>query len=141
MFTSCFLNSSLNTSLIIFVIFSSTREVFGRIVILKEIDPEAMHVNAFSISWRDRLFYAFSVFAVIGKVLHKIVLDIATGIIVVPNWLTQPLHSLLMKLLIDISILLHSNKTLLLHPTKSKPHPLANKLNMLACVILGKNQE
>ena len=48
-------------------------------------DPEAMHINGFSISWQSRHFYAFPPFAVIGKVLHKIVLDIATWIIVVPN--------------------------------------------------------
>ena len=73
-------------------------------------DPEAMHINDFSISWRDRLFYAFHPFAVIGKALHKVVLGVAAGIIVVPNWPTQPWYSLLMKLLIDISILLHSSK-------------------------------
>ena len=46
-----------------------------------------------------------------------------------------------MKLLIDIPILLDSSKTFLQHPAKSKPHPLANKLALLACIILGKNQE
>ena len=35
-------------------------------------DPEAMHINAFSISWQNRPFYAFPSFAVIGKVLNKI---------------------------------------------------------------------
>ena len=104
-------------------------------------DPEAIHINDFSISWQGRPFYAFPPFAVIGMVLHKIVLDVATGIIVVPNRPTQPWYSLLMKLLIDIPILLHSSKTFLQHPAKSKPHPLANKVNPLACVISGKNQE
>ena len=46
-----------------------------------------------------------------------------------------------MKLLIDIPILLHSSKTLLQHPAKSKRHPLANKLNLLACIISNKTQE
>ena len=36
-------------------------------------DPEATHINAFSISWQDRPSYAFPPFAVIGKVLHKTV--------------------------------------------------------------------
>ena len=88
-----------------------------------------------------RPFYAFPPFAIIGKVLHKIVLDVATGIIVVPNWPTQPWYNLLIKLLIDIPILLHSSKALLQYPPKSKPHPLANKLTLLACIISGKNQE
>ena len=52
-------------------------------------DPEVMDINTFSIPWRDRPFYAFPPFAVTGKVLHKIVLDVVTGIIVVPDWPTQ----------------------------------------------------
>ena len=97
-----------------------------------------MHIKAFSISWQGRPFHAFPPFAVIGKVLHKIVLDVATGIIVVPNWPTQSRYSLMMKLLVHIPILLRSSKTLLQHPSKSKPYPLANKLNLLACMISGK---
>ena len=38
-------------------------------------------------------------------------------------------------------ILLRFSKTLLQHPAKSKPHPLANKLNLLAYMISGKTQE
>ena len=38
-------------------------------------------------------------------------------------------------------ILLRFSKTLLQHPAKSTPNPLANKLNRLACMISGKNQE
>ena len=53
-------------------------------------DTEAMHINAFSISWQGRPFYPFPPFAVIGKALHKIALDVATEIIVVPTWSTQP---------------------------------------------------
>ena len=49
-------------------------------------DPEAMHINAFLISWQGRPFYASPPhLAVTGKVLHKIVLDVAIEIIVVPN--------------------------------------------------------
>ena len=79
-----------------------------------------MHINAFSVSWQVRPFYAFLPFAVIGKVLYTIALDIAIGIIVVPNWPTQPWYS---------------------HPTKSKPHPLFNILILLACILSVKNQE
>ena len=31
------------------------------------LDPDAMYINAFSISWQGRPFYAFPPFAVIGK--------------------------------------------------------------------------
>ena len=46
-----------------------------------------------------------------------------------------------MKLLMNVAILLNSSKALLSHPAKNKPHPLANKLNLLVCVISGKTQE
>ena len=46
-----------------------------------------------------------------------------------------------MKLLMNVAILLNSSKALLSHPAKNKPHPLANKLNLLVCVISGKIQE
>ena len=79
-------------------------------------DPATMHIDAFSRSWQGRPFYTFPPFAAVGKVLHKIVLDVAAGIIVVPYWPTEPWYSLLIKLLIDIPILLRSSKTLLQHP-------------------------
>ena len=66
-------------------------------------DTDAMHINASSISWQGRPFYAFPPFVVIRKVLRKIVSDVATGIIVVSNWSTQPWYSLLIKLLIPPS--------------------------------------
>ena len=44
-----------------------------------------------------------------------------------------------MKLLMDIPILLRSRKTLLQHPARNKTYPLSKKLNLLACMISGKN--
>ena len=87
------------------------------------------------------LMFIFPPCAVIGKVLHKKVLDVVTGIIVVPNWLTQPWYSFVMKLLINILILLCSSKTLFQHRAKSKPHPWANKLNLPACMMSDKTQK
>ena len=46
-----------------------------------------------------------------------------------------------MKLLIDVPILLHSSQTLFQQPAKKISNPLANKLNLLACILSGKNQE
>lgn len=63
--------SRLNAQLLVFVSY--------------HFDPETMHINAFSISRRDRLFYAFPASAILEKMLHKIVLDAATEIIYVPN--------------------------------------------------------
>ena len=44
------------------------------VFVLYHPDPETMHINAFSISWQSRPFYAFPPFTVIGKVL-----GVATG--------------------------------------------------------------
>lgn len=47
-------------------------------------DPDSMAVDAFTISWKKFLFYAFPPFTLILKVLQKIVIDKAEGIVVVP---------------------------------------------------------
>ena len=62
-------------------------------------------------------------FAAIGKVLHKIVLDVAS---------VFPFYYVLEK----TPKILNPQ-----HPAKSKPQPLANNLNLLACMISGKTQE
>ena len=53
-------------------------------------EPEAWAVNAFSLSWKDIVFYAFPPFSVLGQVLTKIIEDQASGILVMPLWPTQP---------------------------------------------------
>ncbi len=52
-------------------------------------DPEACAFNAFSISWSKYSFYAFPPFSILPQVLQKILLDKATGLLVIPNWPTQ----------------------------------------------------
>lgn len=53
-------------------------------------DPDAFAINAFTISWSDKYFYAFPPFPIILKTLRKIILDKAIGIVVLPLWPTQP---------------------------------------------------
>lgn len=58
-------------------------------------NPETLAVDAFTKNWHSiGLFWAFPPFALILKVLKKIVVDKATGIVVVPFWSSQPLVSL-----------------------------------------------
>ena len=52
-------------------------------------DPRALAVNAFHISWKEYTFYAFPPFCIIQRVLQKINIDQATGLIIVPNWPAQ----------------------------------------------------
>ena len=53
-------------------------------------EPEAWVVDAFSINWRDIMFYAFPPFSVLDRVLSKIKEEQASGILVLPLWPTQP---------------------------------------------------
>ena len=43
------------------------------------------------------------------------------------------------KLLIDVTVFLNSSSYRLVIPTKNQKHPLANKMNLLACLIPCKN--
>lgn len=56
-----------------------------------ERDPAALAIDAFTRNWHTLgLFWAFSPFAVILRVLKKIIADRATGIMVVLHWTSQP---------------------------------------------------
>ncbi|CAD6225832.1 GSCOCG00005747001-RA-CDS, partial [Cotesia congregata] len=53
-------------------------------------DPEASFVDAFTIPWNNKNFYAFPPFSLILKALRKIIIDRAEGVMIVPEWSTQP---------------------------------------------------
>ena len=78
-------------------------------------------------------FYAFPPFSLIGRIIQKISIEASAGILIIPNWPTQPSYSHLMKILIDISIL-----NLLVHPTLTV-HTIWKRLDLLACLVSGKN--
>lgn len=62
-------------------------------------DPGTQLVNAFTQDWSKWYFYAFPPFALILKTLKKINIDKATGILIVPEWPTQPWFSVYTSLL------------------------------------------
>lgn len=64
-------------------------------------DPEALLVDAFTVSWENFFFYAFPPCSVILKALQKIRNDHACGIMVVPEWPSQPWYPLFCYLLIS----------------------------------------
>ena len=101
-------------------------------------DPEAEAVDAFSVDWAEFKFYAFPPFCLITRCLQKITFDKADGIIIVPNWPTQPWFSRLKQLMIGKPLLLHRSKTLLTQPITGKVHPLHHKLSLLCCRLSGK---
>ena len=61
-------------------------------------DPDAFAIDAFTISWSNWFFYAFPPFALILKTLRKIITDEAKGLVVVPNWPTQPWYPIFTSL-------------------------------------------
>ena len=69
-----------------------------------------MAINAFPISWTPCNFYAFPPFSVIPKVLQKIQVEEATGLLVVPCWPTQPWWLLVMRLLVLENLVLPKKK-------------------------------
>ena len=100
-------------------------------------DPEAMGVNAFSISWKSLDFYAFPPFALISKVLQKIVFDKAIGIIVVPDWPNQIWYSQLWDLTIHEINLPPRPRLLYLPHREGELHPLHRSLQLKAILISG----
>ena len=98
-------------------------------------DPDAFHVNAFTLNWADCSFYAFPPFCLINGVLQKLFFDRAKGVLVVPLWTTQPWFSSLLKHLIDIPRVLRPRRKLL--SIQSLEHPLKKSLQLLVCLVSG----
>ena len=71
-------------------------------------DPGAEAIDAFTVKWDFKLFYAFPPFNIIGRVLKKVLADEASGILIVPYWPTQYWFSLFTYLLIEPPYLLFS---------------------------------
>lgn len=99
-------------------------------------DPDSFKVDAFTLSWENLQFYAFPPFALIPKIINKIISDNALGILVVPMWQGQTWYPLFEQLLVEEPLILKPNKNLLLSPFR-KPHPLWPKLTLVAGKLSG----
>ena len=76
-------------------------------------DRQALSIDAFSLTWADKMFYAFPPFSVILNVLKKIKEDRARGVCVLPNWPTQPWYPKALAMMEKPPIHLKASKTLL----------------------------
>ena len=100
--------------------------------------PGALAVDAFALDWSSYVFYAFAPFSVLGRVLQKIQEGMAEGIILIPNWPTQPWFPKVTRLLVREPLLLPKNSPLLQLPyNNTAVHPLVGKLTLLACLLSG----
>ena len=120
--------------------------VFKRIVALfgqPDIDLFASRLNAqvethvswkphaFTVDWSQFFFCAFPPFCLISRRVQKIIQDQATGILIIPEWTTQPYFTVVLGLLTDTPRVLGASAQNLLHSTLAGPHPLHHRLELL----------
>ena len=79
-------------------------------------DPEALYINAFTISWKHLAFYIFPPFNLVLKCLNKIIMDNAEGLIVIPRWKSQPFYSLALRMSIGSPLIFFHREGLLTLP-------------------------
>lgn len=101
-------------------------------------DPGASAVDAFTLNWNKLNFYAFPPFCLILRVIHKIIQDKAEGIVVVPEWSSQPWYPLISKLKTAKPVVFSPDTSLLSSPFR-KVHPLANSLTLVAWKLSAKH--
>ncbi|XP_048486562.1 uncharacterized protein LOC119691092 isoform X1 [Plutella xylostella] len=99
-------------------------------------DPEASAIDAFTISWSYKYFYAFPPFAILLKCIRKIIDDKAEGILVFPYWPSQPWFPLLKQIMVSELFFLNPHKMLLQSHFRDC-HPLHEKLTLAAVKVSG----
>ena len=120
---------------------SGLNRQFPRYVSYKP-DPDAEAVNAFTMSWSDVTFYAFPPFCIIPSVLHKIIKDRARGILVVPDWPSQPWYPILARELTQRPVLVSPRESLLVLPTNPEAkHRLRKAVRLIICEVSGRDSE
>lgn len=97
-------------------------------------DPGAYAINAFTLNWQGMNFYAFPPFAMILKVLRKIITEKAEGIVVVPLWPTQPWYPLFQDLLCSDTVTFSPDDNVLLSMSNSHP-----RLTLVAGRLSGRH--
>ena len=100
-------------------------------------DPKCIAVNAFLLDWSNLDFYAFPPFVCLNRVLQKIYQDKAKGIVIAPNWPSQPFYPRLIAMSIKtISIALRETNLYLSNQPAGK-HPMGKILKMQAPLVDG----
>lgn len=99
-------------------------------------DPGSEEVDAFTLKW-NMFFYAFPPFAIISRVLSKIITEKAEGIVIVPEWPNQPWYPVFNRLLTQTKIILGPDRDLILSPSRL-PHPNHKHLTLAVGKLSGK---
>ena len=97
-------------------------------------DPQATHINAFTIDWTSLKFYAFPPFSCINKVIQKMLHENCKGILIVPNWPNQPWFPHVYNLQVTEPYFISYSQDMLYLPTNpQEQHPL--HMDLLACLL------
>ena len=94
-----------------------------------KLDPYSKGRDALQMCWTHTKGYAFPSFFLIGRVLHKVLIDQATLILITPAWQTQSWYPQLLRLSIRNPLILPKVPDLLQGPNKEL-HPLITKGNL-----------
>lgn len=99
-------------------------------------DSDAFKIDTFTLSWKPYFFYAFPPFVLITKVLQKIVSEQSEGIVVVPDWPTQPWYPLFQKMMVAEPLYFGPCNDLL--KLYSSNHQFRQRLTLVAARLSGK---
>lgn len=99
-------------------------------------DPDCEAVDAFTVSWSNLKFYAFPPFSLILRTRNKIISDNAEGILVVPDWHSQPWYPLFKKFLINEPLYLSPSTKLPISPFRAQ-HPM--NLTLVAGLLSARD--
>lgn len=98
--------------------------------------PGSSGVDSFTIKWNDK-FYAFPPFCLVARMLRKIISDRIFGVVVVPNWTSQPWYPIFKKLVVS-EVLNFNNYDSLICPITNSLHNLSGNVRLVAAVVSGK---
>lgn len=102
-------------------------------------DPDAIAIDAFTISWANKHFYAFPPFSIILKVLRKIIAEKSKGIVVVPSWPTQPWYPVFQALTVSKVLSFPPHKRALIsHSSSSRIH---QSITLEVAVLSGRHYQ
>lgn len=101
-------------------------------------DPNAVAVNAFSLTWTNLFSYIFCPFSVIGNVVQKLDQDQAEAVLIAPLFSTQPWFPRLLQLVSSPPFLLPKVEKILIQPGNQEAHPLQN-MTLGVFRVSGKN--
>lgn len=105
-------------------------------------DPDAYATDAMCLSWKNKYVYIFPPFSMLSRILQKLQEDQARALVIAPLWRTQVWFPKICQMLISQPVLLPKEVSLLQLPhNRSKIHPLWPKLQLMACLLSGRDSD